>query len=500
MESGRAPWTFGSGPVVARTFHRLLALIFLDAWLSLWSQEKVLIGERGLLPIARAVTSLRAAGTSWWDFPTLAWWWSSDRALTITLGAGVVLALVALAGVRARACLALTTALYLSHVVACRTFCFFQWDNLLLECGILCIFLSPQRRAPWGHLALRLLLFKLYWESGIAKWQSPIHDWQDGSAMTFYYETAPLPTALAFYAHHLPLWWHHFESWATLAFELVVPLAIFGPRLARRFAFVVFTGFQIVNAATANYGFFCYLATALHVFLLDDEDLTRAWTHLRNLLTIFRKPLDNQPSPSPQPQPHRARTAMAIAAVSLYAVLSTIEALHGFAPSVAEDIDFLDGARARWLPFRLVNNYHLFAAITRERIEPDVEAQSDGTWRSLAFRHKSGPLARRPDFVAPHQPRVDFQLWFYGLGYRRGAPAYVTSLLDHVCHDPEAVQPLFADALPPHATAVRLKFWRYQFTSAQEKAASGDWWKRNLLDETEPVECTKDFRSSDDDE
>ena len=52
--------------------------------------------------------------------------------------------------------------------------------------------------------------------------------------------------------------------------ELVLPFAIFGPRRARLFAAAAFTLFQIVNAATANYGFFCYLALALHVFLLDD--------------------------------------------------------------------------------------------------------------------------------------------------------------------------------------------------------------------------------------
>ena len=34
--------------------------------------------------------------------------------------------------------------------------------------------------------------------------------------MTYYYETAPLPTWLAFTAHHLPVWWHHLESRATL--------------------------------------------------------------------------------------------------------------------------------------------------------------------------------------------------------------------------------------------------------------------------------------------
>src|SRR6185503_5814511 len=164
--------------------------------------------------------------------------------------------LAALLGVARRTCFALSTLLYLSYATACRVFLSFQWDNLLLECGVLAAFLPAHRPAPVAHLLFRVLLFKLYFESGIAKWQSPLHDWHDGSAMTYYYETAPLPTALAYYAHNLPVWWHHFESRAVLVIELVVPLAIFGPRPARLTAAVALTFFQILNITTANYGFF----------------------------------------------------------------------------------------------------------------------------------------------------------------------------------------------------------------------------------------------------
>src|SRR5262249_35544629 len=141
---------------------------------------------------------------------------------------------------------------------------------------LLATLLPRGRRAPWAHFLFRVLLFKLYVESGIAKWGSYLHDWHDGSAMTFYYETAPLPARLAWNAHALPASWHHFESWFTLFFELVVPFGIFLPRRGRLATLLVLTVFQIVNLATANYGFFCYLALALHLFLLDDRDVIRA--------------------------------------------------------------------------------------------------------------------------------------------------------------------------------------------------------------------------------
>ena len=197
------------------------------------------------------------------------------------LHAGIVLG-VALrparpcSGWRPRLCFALGTALYLSYAVACRT-------SSASSGTTCCSSAACSRRSSraigarrWAHLLLRVLLFKLYWESGLAKWQSPLHDWQDGSAMTFYYETAPLPARLAWYAHALPAWWHHLESWFTLFFELVVPFAIFAPRRLRLAAAAVFTGFQVVNIATANYGFFAYLAMALHVFLLDEPTWSAA--------------------------------------------------------------------------------------------------------------------------------------------------------------------------------------------------------------------------------
>src|SRR5205823_3784973 len=100
----------------------------------------------------------------------------------------------------------------------------------------------------------------------------------DGSAMVSYFETAPLPTSLALFAHALPAAWHRIESRTTLFLELVVPFAFFATRRYRLAAAGLLTAFQVINAATANYGFFCYLATALHVFLLDDTDVERAWT------------------------------------------------------------------------------------------------------------------------------------------------------------------------------------------------------------------------------
>jgi hypothetical protein len=405
----------------------------------------------------------------------------------VGIAAGIALSVAALIGIRPRLCFAASTLLYLSYATAGRTFLSFQWDNLLLECGLLATFLPARRPARWVHFLFRVLLFKLYWESGVAKWLSHINDWQDGSAMVFYYETAPLPTWLAWYAHWTPAWWHHLESWGALVLELGFPLAIFAPRWPRLIAAVAFTGFQILNAATANYGFFVYLTVALHVFLLADSDLVA----LRMRLPIQARRSWSVSQPTADGEGtwrHRLVYAAAVAATALYLLISAVDAHLQFGPRGAWQAEL--APLAAWYdPWRLINTYHLFGHITRERIEPELQTSDGSTWQPHDLHYKPGALARAPAFVAPHQPRVDFQLWFYGLSFRRGQPAYLQTLLDRVCRDPTAVQPLFASALPMHPAAVRLVFWQYHFTTPEERRSTGAWWRRDLVATMRPLSC-----------
>lgn len=492
----RAPWRFGSGPDVAALFGTLLALVSLVAWLSLGVQVRRLVGSHGLLPLAELIERARGAGVATWkNFPTIFLWTQSDGALLAGVVAGAALSLVALLGYGRRLCFALSTFLYLSYATACGPFLGFQWDNLLLECGLLATFLPADRAAPLVHLLFRVLLFKLYFESGIAKWQSPLHDWHDGSAMTYYYETAPLPTVLAWFAHNAPAWWHHLESRATLVLELVLPLAIFGPRRLRLAAAAGFTGFQLLNVATANYGFFCYLAVALHAFLLDDGDVARVRRFLRPA------PRPAAPAlPADEPAQRGARTLwrlMGAAGVAAYLGVSLIQALLAFGggeePGRAlASLSRLVEADDR---LRLVNTYHLFAAITRERVEPEFQTlghgaeDDDAAWTAHDLRWKAGDVGRAPRFVAPHQPRLDFQLWFHGLAFRRGRPAYVHELLELMCEDAADVRAFFRSPLPPHPRATRVVYWQYHFTTPAERRATGAWWRRELLAVTVPVRC-----------
>ena len=352
-------------------------------------------------------------------------------------------------------------------------------------------------------MLFRLLLFKLYFESGLAKLESPLGDWLDGSAMRFYYQTAPLPTALAYFCHALPAWWHRLESNLTLVWELGVPLLIWGPRWARRAAFAVFSCFQLINIATANYGFFSYLALFMGVFLLDDGDLWRArdflaarvplralrlperalrWlslavSHVRRVRTVV-----NRAPHLPVRWLRVLRCGVASAVTASWLWISVAGALQLFARQAFAPLDAVADVAA---PFRLVSDYHLFMQVTRERIEPTFEAEVAGKWRELTMQYKAGPVGRAPPFVAPHQPRVDFLLWFYGLSFQSGTPPYVVSLLRQLCREPSAVQSLFSDELPSAPQAVRIVFFEYAFT----RPGSKDWWSRTELGRSAAKRC-----------
>src|SRR5262249_43749327 len=78
----------------------------------------------------------------------------------------------------------------------------------------------------------------------------------------------------------------------------------------------------------------------------------------------------------------------------------------GFALSLAQ----------RAIPFRTVNHYGLFAVMTTTRPEIILEGSDDATnWQPYDFKWKAGDVNRRPRFVAPHQPRLDWQMWFAAL-------------------------------------------------------------------------------------
>ena len=135
----------------------------------------------------------------------------------------------------------------------------------------------------------------------------------------------------------------------------------------------------------------------------------------------------------------------------------------------------------QWVsPLRTINSYGLFAVMTTTRPEIVVEGSNDRlTWLAYHFKWKPGDPKRRPAFVAPHQPRLDWQMWFAALGDYRGNPWFVNFLVRLAKGSPEVLALLeenpFPDKPPRYLRAV---LYEYHFTDFATRHATGDWWLR----------------------
>ena len=464
-------------------FLRLLGVVYLVAFLSLVTQVTGLVGEHGLLPVGTFLSRAHGiyGGAAYRLFPTLCWLGASDAILLALCWIGVALALLLIAGVAQAPILALLWLVYLSLSVAGQTFLWFQWDALLLETGLLAILFAPTQLLPsltserpplaparwlvWG------LLFRLMVLSGVTKLASGDPTWRHLTALDYHFWTQPLPTWPAWYAQWLPEWTHRGMTLVILGIELGVPWLILAPprwRHVRHAACGLLVAGQLGIALTGNYGFFNLLTIVLCVSLLDDALLRRV---LPLALTAG------------EPEPRRK-----VYAVRGFAGVLALLAALAFAREIAQTVP---GARRPLenplldavAPLRSVNGYGLFRVMTTERLETVIEGSDDTlSWREYGFRWKPGDVTRRPMFMAPHMPRLDWQMWFAGLD-PAGAQPWLVPLLRHLLEGtPQVVRLLGENPFPVRPpTYVRLAYYRYRFTEPAVRARSGAWWERDRV-------------------
>jgi hypothetical protein len=467
-------------------FLRLLAVVHLIAFISLWVQLDGLIGPRGMLPATEYFAAVRGqlGSAAYTQLPTLCWVFGADTFLHALCGAGVGLALLLFAGVAPAVCLVFLWAAYLSLNYAGQVFFHFQWDTLLLETTLLAIFVAPWSLLPWwrphqppavARLLLVWLLFRLMFLAGVVKLASGDPTWRDLTALTFHYETQPLPTSLAWFAHQLPAWWHRGSCAGMFVIELLVPFFLFSIRPHRHNAAIILIAFMTAVALTGNYTFFNLLAIALCVPCLDD-----GWWHavLPRANARFFCRMDDRRMIAPRWQ------RIAVLPFAAFVVMFTlVQAVPSIAPGFRGWAEFqrLAGIVG---PFRSLNNYGLFAVMTRPRPELIFEGSDDRIqWRAYEFKSKPGDLTRRPGWVAPHQPRLDWQLWFAALGSLE-QNRWVIPLCEHLLRGNAGVLAQLAHNPFPDKPPrfIRIVRYEYHFTDAATRAATGHWWRRSPID------------------
>ena len=463
---------------------RGIGLVYVIAFLSLWVQIDALVGARGIEPAGEWLTAVheRFGRAAFFQAPTLFWLGATDRALHLACAGGVVAGMLLIANFVPHLAAAAAWLLYLSLFTVGGVFLSFQWDILLLETGFLAILLAPRRLRPrFGTeppvprstiFLFRWLLFRLMLLSGLVKLASGDSSWWDLTALTFHYETQPLPTWTSWYVHNLPEAFHRVTCFLMFVVEVALPFFMFAPRRPRLLAAFGTLALQVAIMATGNYTFFNLLTCVLCIALLDDA-------YLAVLLPVrFAREVDLRPFQS------AARSARRMAVSGTFvAFLVALGFVHAFGRLYGYGALPYSVFRvvAATNPFHLASSYGLFAVMTKERREIVIEGSQDAiTWKAYELRWKPGDPAKAPRFCQPHQPRLDWQLWFAALSSYRSNP-WLIHFMQRLLEGAPDVRGLlaydpFAESRPRY---VRAMIEDYRFTTIPARRAEGLWWDRS---------------------
>ena len=417
-------------------FLRALAAIYFSAFYSLLFQIKGLIGPNGILPAQQYLAAVAAqlGLERYWYAPSLYWISASSAALMTITFVGLLASVVAFFNLWPRLSFFICFVCFLSFIAASSVFSSYQSDGMLLEAGFLALFFAPRGFMPgWGAhhppsracwFLLQWEWFRIYFESGMVKLLSGDPQWRNFTAMDEYYQNGPLPTWIGWYAEHLPHWFHAASVAATLGLELGVVLMMFFPRRVRLICFFIVTPWEIGVILTANYTFLNYLVLSLGILLLDDKFL------LRFVPARFR-PREPEPVPPPELELDEEPSLSILALGEASAVTAEIETReivparanwrtrlgfywlghalvrrqhHAHLGSPQHDCGN-DRPVARPIPhvltlplialepFRIANQYGLFAVMTRGRYEIEFQGSNDGDhWSPYLFRNKPQAL------------------------------------------------------------------------------------------------------------
>ncbi len=467
--------------VVTRIFLGFLGLIYFSAFFSFLIQAQGLIGSDGVLPLHYFVARLTElfGETAWLNAPMWFWLSTSDAMIQWVSASGCVLSLLVIFSRFVTPALILLFFSYLSLYYAGQVFMSFQWDILLLEAGFLAIFLGKGSRIiVWLY---RWLLFRFMLLGGLVKLASRDPTWDNLTALTFHFETQPLPTPLAWYVHQWPEMILMAMVALTFIIELLVPFLIFAPRRIRFIAAWCFIIFQSGIILTGNYNFFNLLAIAFCLFLFDDRAILHVLpTRLSSrLLTSRHLPRQYETHLSTK-MFLRSFLLVIILFVSTEKLLTFIQSNRSNEPSLLSRLV---------APLNIVNNYGPFAVMTTVRHEVTVEGSNDGiNWFEYSFHHKPDRLDKPLRWIIPHQPRLDWQMWFAALSNAE-RQVWFRRLLYQCLDGSPAVLDLFAHNPFPNTppTFMRARFFEYTFTDREQREKTGNIWQRDYVKDYLPA-------------
>jgi lipase maturation factor len=467
---------FGDVWLVRFFLQRGLAALYLVAFLVARNQFKPLLGENGLLPVPRFLKATRFR-----SHPSLFYWRYSDRLLDVVVWTGIVLSILAVLGISEAGPVWVSLsvwlvlwALYLSIVNVGQQFYGFGWESMLLEAGFLAAFLGPARFAPSviPILALRWMLFRTEVGAGLIKLR---HDrcWRELTCLFYHYETQPLPNPTSWLFHRLPNFFHRNAVLFSHFVQLIAPFGLFGPQPVSSIAGGLIIFHQLWLIVSGNYSWLNWLTVVLGVSAFSDAALR--WAPAAAPSLAARSEWFNV-----------LLYGLAVAVVAL----SVQPVLNLFSRNQLMNYSYN--------PLHLINTYGAFGSITKVRYEIVIEGTLDHVispktvWQEYEFKGKPGDPRRRPPQVAPYHLRLDWLVWFLPFsvavthrgiqfsGYEEWFMRLVEKLL---VGDAATLRLLRRNPFGPTPPAfVRASFYRYRYTTWDERKATGAWWNRVFMD------------------
>lgn len=455
-------------------FIKLLGFSYLCAFWSLFIQVLGLYGSQGIIPVQQTLQNMREIDQRkgpllYLRFPTFFWINSSDWSLKGLAGFGLIASLLVVFGVWPAIWLPLLWLTYLSYVTIGLVFLGFQWDALLLEVGFVGIFFAIESPPPMMLLlALWILLFRFIFSSGAVKLLSGCPEWRQIQAMTYHYETQPIPNKVAYFMHQQAKWFSKISEVGVYFFELAVPFLILGTNKMRLVACLLLIFFQILIFVTGNYAFFNILSVALCIPLLTNSSLE--W-------------LMGSPSTLISPVHPIVHGFLEVIGTIFFVLnIMLLVSLFIYSKTIYKVLNYLS-------LYYLINPYGLFARMTTNRDEIIIEGSMDGQeWKVYEFKWKPGDLREPPKQVAPYHPRLDWQMWFAALSNYRANP-WLINFMVRLLEGSQPVQKLlkinpFPDAPPKY---IRAHLYQYHFSDLATLRKTGEWWVRTYKGLYTPV-------------
>ena len=318
-------------------------------------------------------------------------------------------------------------------------------------------------------LLFRWLAFRLEFGAGLIKVRGD-QCWRDLTCLDYHHETQPMPNPLSWFFHHLPRRLHRVEVLGNFFAQLLAPWGLFLPQPVATFAALVMIVTQLYLVVSGNY----------------------AWLNWLTIVAIVAAFADPN-GPSTFAATPVWFSALVLLMSALVIALSRYPVLNMASPRQAMNASF-DA-------LRLVNTYGAFGSVGRERIELVVEGSDspepgpDTVWHEYGFKGKPDNPKRLPPQVAPYHPRLDWLLWFIPISPAYGGEWFIRFIARLLQGDRQTLALLRHNPFPnAPPRSVRVRLFRYRFSTWRERRELGAWWIRAFAGEYLPPVRLEDLR------